>query len=260
MGVGVLLHPPRPPRRVRRRGLRFHMLRNIVETWHARLRGAPFFDVRRVHEREPETMREFADLFPRPERESLKRGLQKLIDLHEAQRARVEESSGQRRRTGGSGFAAGSRRCRLDAMRISVAADERTGVAEAVARSCAAGGTSRCCTARSSRSDRDDWAWASEAAARDVAEGRADQAIVACWTGTGARSRPTRFRGSERRLRSTPRPRTARASGTTRTCSRCRCARRAGGASSEILDAWFSGAPSEDPVDLDNVRHLEEIA
>ena len=44
----------------------FHMLRNIVETWHARLGGAPFFDVRRVHEREPETMREFADLFRDP--------------------------------------------------------------------------------------------------------------------------------------------------------------------------------------------------
>ena len=28
----------------------------------------------------------------------------------------------------------------------------------------------------------------------------------------------------------------------------------------EILDAWFSGRPSEDPVDVDNVRHLEEIA
>jgi hypothetical protein len=31
-------------------------------------------------------MREFADLFPRPERESLKRAFLKLIDLHERQR------------------------------------------------------------------------------------------------------------------------------------------------------------------------------
>ena len=31
-----------------------------------------------------------------------------------------------------------------------------------------------------------EWAWASEAAARDVASGRADQAIVCCTTGTGA--------------------------------------------------------------------------
>ena len=35
-------------------------------------------------------------------------------------------------------------------------------------------------------SERDDWAWASEAAARDVADGRAEQGIVCCWTGTGA--------------------------------------------------------------------------
>ena len=34
--------------------------------------------------------------------------------------------------------------------------------------------------------ERDDWAWASEAVARDVAEGRAEQGIVCCWTGTGA--------------------------------------------------------------------------
>jgi len=68
----------------------FHMLRNIVETWHARLGGSPFFDVRRVHEREPETVERFADLFPRPERGQLKRALLTLLELHEEQRAHVE--------------------------------------------------------------------------------------------------------------------------------------------------------------------------
>lgn len=68
----------------------FHMLRNIVETWHARLAGRGFFDVRRVHEREPETIEEFADLFPRPERESLKRAFVKLIEVHERQRAQID--------------------------------------------------------------------------------------------------------------------------------------------------------------------------
>ena len=33
---------------------------------------------------------------------------------------------------------------------------------------------------------REDWAWASEAAAREVVDGRAEQAVVCCWTGTGA--------------------------------------------------------------------------
>src|SRR5262245_15225326 len=34
--------------------------------------------------------------------------------------------------------------------------------------------------------ERSDWAWASERAAREVAEGTADQGVVCCWTGTGA--------------------------------------------------------------------------
>ena len=75
---------------------------------------------------------------------------------------------------------------KLSAMRVSVAADELVGVAEAVVEELAAAATSRSPTARSADAERDDWAWASEAAARDVAEGRAEQAIVCCWTGTGA--------------------------------------------------------------------------
>ncbi len=43
--------------------------------------------------------------------------------------------------------------------------------------------------------ERDDWAWASEAAARDVAEGRADQAVVCCWTGTGAAIAANKVKG-----------------------------------------------------------------
>src|SRR5919205_3530800 len=71
-------------------------------------------------------------------------------------------------------------------MRISVAADERTGVAEAVVRELERRGHEPVVHGALSDEERDDWAWASEAAARDVAEGRADQGIVACWTGTGA--------------------------------------------------------------------------
>ena len=68
----------------------FQALRQIAEAWHARLAGRPFFDVRRVHEREPESVEAFADLFPRPERASLKRALSYLIELHERQRAQVD--------------------------------------------------------------------------------------------------------------------------------------------------------------------------
>src|SRR3954464_5310033 len=71
-------------------------------------------------------------------------------------------------------------------MRISVAADERTGVAQAVVDELRRRGHEPLVHGALNDAERDDWAWASEAAARDVAEGRAEQGIVCCWTGTGA--------------------------------------------------------------------------
>src|SRR2546423_8556998 len=71
-------------------------------------------------------------------------------------------------------------------MRIAVASDERTGVADAVVEELRRRGHEPLLHGALAEGERDDWAWASEAAARDVAEGRADQGIVCCWTGTGA--------------------------------------------------------------------------
>src|ERR687885_2340294 len=71
-------------------------------------------------------------------------------------------------------------------MRVSVAADERVGVAEAVVEELRRRGHEPLLHGALSDDERDDWAWASEAASRDVAEGRARQAVVCCWTGTGA--------------------------------------------------------------------------
>jgi ribose 5-phosphate isomerase B len=71
-------------------------------------------------------------------------------------------------------------------MRIAVAADELPGVAEALPEELRRRGHDAILHGAYSDAERDDWAWASEAAARDVADGRADQAVVACWTGTGA--------------------------------------------------------------------------
>ena len=71
-------------------------------------------------------------------------------------------------------------------MKVAVAADERAGVAEAVVEELRRRGHEAVPHGALSEDERDDWAWASEAAARDVADGRADQAVVCCWTGTGA--------------------------------------------------------------------------
>ncbi len=71
-------------------------------------------------------------------------------------------------------------------MKVAVAADERVGVAETVVEELRKRGHEPILHGALAEGERDDWAWASESAARDVAEGRADQAIVCCWTGTGA--------------------------------------------------------------------------
>ena len=67
-----------------------------------------------------------------------------------------------------------------------MAADERTGVAEALVEELRRRGHEPLTHGALADGEREDWAWCSEAAARDVAEGRADQAVVCCWTGTGA--------------------------------------------------------------------------
>ncbi len=107
--------------------------------------------------------------------------------------------------------------------------------------------------------ERDDWAWSAEAAARDVADDRADQAIVCCWTGTGASIAANKVAGIRAAL--------------------CGDAQTAAGARRwndanvlalslrtttaavlvEILDAWFSTPPSSAPDDRANIDHLESI-
>src|SRR5436853_7513277 len=71
-------------------------------------------------------------------------------------------------------------------MRVAVAADELVGVAEPLVAQLRKRGHEPLVHGALSDEERDDWAWSCEAAARDVAEGRADQAVVCCWTGTGA--------------------------------------------------------------------------
>ena len=144
-------------------------------------------------------------------------------------------------------------------MRISVAADERVGIAEAVLQELRRRGHDPIVHGALNESERDDWAWASETAARDVAAGRAEQGIVCCWTGTGASIAANKVPGVRAALcgdaqtaegarkwndanvlalslRSTSQPQLA-----------------------EILDAWFAAEPSADEDDRANVGHLAEM-
>ena len=144
-------------------------------------------------------------------------------------------------------------------MRLAVAADELTGVAEQLVDELRARGHELILHGAYAASEPDDWAWASERAARDVADGRAPQAVVACWTGTGASIAANKVAGVRAAL--------------------CVDAQTAEGARrwndanvlalslrltsratlGEILDAWFDAAPSTDAGDMRNIDHVSEI-
>src|SRR5512134_510680 len=144
-------------------------------------------------------------------------------------------------------------------MRISVAADERTGVAEAVVEELRRLGHEPVLHGALNDSERDDWAWASEAAARDVAEGRADQAVVACWTGTGASIAANKVPGVRAALCLDAQ--TAEGARKWNDANALAISLRSTSEAElgEILDAWFGGEASSAPDDAANVEHLSEI-
>ena len=145
-------------------------------------------------------------------------------------------------------------------MRISVAADERTGVADAVVKELRARGHELLAHGALNDDERDDWAWCSEAAARDVAEGRADQAVVCCWTGTGASIAANKVAGARAALCADAE--TARGARRWNDANVLALSLRTTSAAllEEILDGWFDAGPSEDADDRANVRHVDEIA
>jgi len=144
-------------------------------------------------------------------------------------------------------------------MRIAVAADERTGVAEAVVEELERRGHTTIPHGALADGERDDWAWASEAAARDVVEGRADQAVVCCWTGTGASIAANKVAGVRAALCADAQ--TAEGARRWNDANVLALSLRSTSEATlgEILDAWLSGAPSDDPVDRANVEHLTEL-
>lgn len=144
-------------------------------------------------------------------------------------------------------------------MRIAIAADEVTGVAGDLAGALVERGHEVLAFGALGDAGRPDWAWSSEIAARQVVDGAVDQAVICCWTGTGASIAANKVAGVRAAL--------------------CGDAQTAAGARrwndanvlvlslrttsrallDEILDSWFAAAPSDDPADAANVAHLDEI-
>jgi RpiB/LacA/LacB family sugar-phosphate isomerase len=150
-------------------------------------------------------------------------------------------------------------RRRLRHMRIAVSSDMDEPVARLVVAELRRRGHTVIAYGALRDGDRDDWAWSAESAARCLADDQADQAVVCCWTGTGASIAANKVPGVRAAL--------------------CVDAYTAEGARrwndanalalslrltsepllKEILDAWFAGAASTDEDDRANVAHLAEI-
>lgn len=145
-------------------------------------------------------------------------------------------------------------------MRFAISADEVTGIADLLRDELDRRGHEVVAVHGAlNPAERDDWAWASAAAARDVTAGQADQAVVCCWTGTGASIAANKVPGIRAAL--------------------CSDAETAAGARrwnnanvlalslrltspallTEILDAWFATEPSAADDDQANIAHLAEI-
>ncbi len=144
-------------------------------------------------------------------------------------------------------------------MRIAIAADELTGVAGALAGELERRGHATSPHGALAPGERPDWAWASAAAAREVAEGRAAQAVVCCWTGTGASIAANKVPG----IRAALCLDAATAAGARRWNDANVLALSLRATSQalleEILDAWLAAGASEEPDDRANVAHLDEI-
>jgi ribose 5-phosphate isomerase B len=144
-------------------------------------------------------------------------------------------------------------------MRVSVAADELTGVAEQLPDELRRRGHEPILHGAYAEDERPDWAWASELAARDVADGRAEQGIVACWTGTGASIAANKVPGIRAALCADAQTATGARRWNDANVLALSLRLTSPAELSEILDAWFAGGASAEHSDVENIAHLGEI-
>ena len=145
-------------------------------------------------------------------------------------------------------------------MKIAVSSDERAGVASALVEGLRRRGHELALHGALGEGERHDWAWASEVAARDVVEGRAEQAVVCCWTGTGASIAANKVPGARAALCADAE--TARGARRWNDANVLALSLRTTSEAvlDEVLDAWFSAEPSAEAEDVANVEHLDEIS
>jgi ribose 5-phosphate isomerase B len=144
-------------------------------------------------------------------------------------------------------------------MRVAIATDSLDGAAEAVASELERRGHTLVRCGAFAAGTNQQWAWASEAAARAVANGQADQAVICCWTGTGASIAANKVPGVRAALCADAE--TARGARRWNDANALALSLRtlSEPVLAEILDAWFATAASDDEADAANIAHLNEV-
>jgi ribose 5-phosphate isomerase B len=144
-------------------------------------------------------------------------------------------------------------------MKVAVASDMDTPLARAVVDELRKRGHEPISHGALEPGERSDWAWACELAARDVSEGRAEQGIVCCWTGTGASIAANKVPGVRAALCGDAE--TARGAREWNDANVLALSLRTTTEAvlSEILDRWFDTGPSDDADDQANIEHIREI-
>ena len=144
-------------------------------------------------------------------------------------------------------------------MKIAVAADERVGVADAVLDEVRKRGHEPIAHGALAEEERDDWAWASEAAPATSRRGAPSRPSSAAGPGTGASIAANKVDGVRAALCLDAQ--TADGARRWNDANALALSLRATSEAelAEILDAWFGGEPSTDAEDAANVEHLAEI-
>ncbi|MCS6774410.1 MAG: RpiB/LacA/LacB family sugar-phosphate isomerase [Anaerolineae bacterium] len=147
-------------------------------------------------------------------------------------------------------------------MRIALSSDERTELTDFLIRELKARGHEVICFGAIADGDPEvDWPLASRNAAQAVVRGDADEAIVCCWTGTGASIAANKLPGIRAALCHDAE--TARGARIWNHANALALSLRATSIpmAKEILDAWFSTPYSEDEWNrqqIERVRSLEQ--
>jgi ribose 5-phosphate isomerase B len=144
-------------------------------------------------------------------------------------------------------------------MKVAVASDMDTPLAHAVVDELRKRGHEPILHGALEAGERSDWAWACELAAKDVSEGRAEQGVVCCWTGTGASIAANKVAGVRAALCADAE--TARGAREWNDANVLALSLRSTSEAvlGEILDRWFETDPSDDPEDQANIEHIREI-